>query len=43
MQCLGDYDKWMHVLTWLKSMNLNIIFLQETHSQGDTIKSWVDN
>ena len=24
-------------------MNPNIIFLQATHSQGNTIKSWVDN
>ena len=24
-------------------MNLNIIFLQETHSQDNTIKSWIDN
>ena len=33
----------MHVLTWLKNMNPNIIFLQETHVQDNTIKSWVNN
>ena len=39
---LKDDDKRQNVFHWLKSKNIDIMYIQEAHCEADTIKKWED-